>query len=193
MNDRYGKPTVFNGIEYRSATEARWAVFFNCLGVDFQYEPKAFSLSTGVGYLPDFYVEDFNAFFEVKPSDDKIVTEEAFKARQLSLDHPGMNVWLAIGAPSAATRNILVLNSPKGIVQDMNGSELSTEDLLSDEKYRFQFLEDRRDEGVYWLHSDDYLDFMIGGPGTPTEHFRDPMLIRQVELAYQEARNVKFD
>ena len=32
--------TEYGGVTYRSQTEARWAVFFDTLGVEFQYEPE---------------------------------------------------------------------------------------------------------------------------------------------------------
>lgn len=47
-----GIPTLFDGIEYRSRLEARWAAWFTRLGWDFTYEPF-----DGHGYVPDFLVK----------------------------------------------------------------------------------------------------------------------------------------
>jgi hypothetical protein len=58
--------TKFKGTRYRSRTEACWAVFFDALGVDFSYEGEQVSLSNGEGYVPDFFIPDFDAYFEVK-------------------------------------------------------------------------------------------------------------------------------
>lgn len=58
--------TVYNGYRFRSRAEARWAVFFDALGIKYVYEPEGFELSDGTMYLPDFYLCDQNAFFEVK-------------------------------------------------------------------------------------------------------------------------------
>ena len=44
--------TDVEGIVVRSRTEARWAVFFNTLGVSFQYEPERIKLANGESYLP---------------------------------------------------------------------------------------------------------------------------------------------
>jgi hypothetical protein len=43
-------------------------VFFDTLGVEYEYEPNAYQTSLG-GYLPDFYLPRFNdgVFVEVKP------------------------------------------------------------------------------------------------------------------------------
>lgn len=46
-------PTYYNGNEYRSRTEARWAAFFESLGVPFVFEGVWFTTPEG-GYLPDF-------------------------------------------------------------------------------------------------------------------------------------------
>jgi len=48
--------------------EARWAVFFDTLGIRYRYEPEGFDLN-GVWYLPDFYLptEQPASWAEVKP------------------------------------------------------------------------------------------------------------------------------
>jgi hypothetical protein len=64
-------PTEFKGVIHRSRTEARWAVFFDSLGVTAHYEYQAFDLN-GVPYVPDFYIPPqlkcpSEWWFEVKP------------------------------------------------------------------------------------------------------------------------------
>lgn len=49
-------PTEYNGYRFRSRLEARWAIFFDALGVDYEYEPEGFELPSGKRYLPDFRV-----------------------------------------------------------------------------------------------------------------------------------------
>lgn len=51
--------TVYNGYRFRSRLEARWAVFFDALGVEYEYEPEGFTLPSGEKYLPDFRVKCF--------------------------------------------------------------------------------------------------------------------------------------
>ena len=58
--------TEYNGYRFRSRLEARWAVFFDQLGIKYEYEPEGFELSDGTWYLPDFYLTESNSFFEVK-------------------------------------------------------------------------------------------------------------------------------
>lgn len=49
--------TFYNGYRFRSRLEARWAVFFDALGVKYEYEPEGFQLPSGDYYLPDFRVK----------------------------------------------------------------------------------------------------------------------------------------
>lgn len=46
--------TYYNGYHFRSRLEARWAVFFDEIGVEYEYEPEGFKTSDGTCYLPDF-------------------------------------------------------------------------------------------------------------------------------------------
>ena len=46
--------TVWHGHRFRSRLEARWAVVFECMGIDWEYEPEGFEFEDGTRYLPDF-------------------------------------------------------------------------------------------------------------------------------------------
>lgn len=58
--------TVYNGYRLRSRLEARWAVFFDTLGIEYQYEPEGFDLGNGIWYLPDFWLPGFELWVEIK-------------------------------------------------------------------------------------------------------------------------------
>jgi hypothetical protein len=58
--------TTYKGCRFRSRLEARWAVFFDALGIRWQYELEGFQLSNGVRYLPDFLLVDCGTWVEVK-------------------------------------------------------------------------------------------------------------------------------
>ncbi len=58
--------TIYKGYRFRSRLEARWAVFFDSLGIKWEYEPEGIEFDDGTRYLPDFYLPDSNQFFEVK-------------------------------------------------------------------------------------------------------------------------------
>lgn len=48
--------TRYRGCRFRSRLEARWAVFFDALGLAWEYEPQGYLLPNGTPYLPDFAV-----------------------------------------------------------------------------------------------------------------------------------------
>lgn len=63
--------TEYKGYRFRSRLEARWAVFFDTLGLEYEYEPEGFDCA-GVWYLPDFRIIDpstdgFDLWLEIKP------------------------------------------------------------------------------------------------------------------------------
>lgn len=77
MADYKAIETEYNGYRFRSRLEARWAVFFDALGVRYEYELEGFETTSGPDYryLPDFYLPDFDVYCEVKPSDEKLFEE----------------------------------------------------------------------------------------------------------------------
>lgn len=58
--------TLYKGYRFRSRLEARWAVFFDDLGIKWEYEKEGFDIA-GVRYLPDFWLSTVNMWAEVKP------------------------------------------------------------------------------------------------------------------------------
>ena len=61
--------TVYNGYRFRSRLEARWAVFFDAAGIDYEYEPEGYECN-GIKYLPDFYLPELDTHIEVKVDRD---------------------------------------------------------------------------------------------------------------------------
>ena len=61
------KPTEYSGVIFRSKLEAKWAMYFDLLGIEWIYEPDSFILESGDVYCPDFYLEGLEVFCEVKP------------------------------------------------------------------------------------------------------------------------------
>jgi len=99
-------PTEFNGVMYRSRTEARWAVFFKALDLDVRYEPEGYDLH-GLRYAPDFLVPAWDLFVEVKPS-LPLSSEENEKAARLA-EASGKLVLVVLGSPDAK-RGVLFEN-----------------------------------------------------------------------------------
>lgn len=58
--------TVYNGYRFRSRLEARWARFFDVLGIRYEYEKEGYDLGSDGWYLPDFWLPDLSLWYEVK-------------------------------------------------------------------------------------------------------------------------------
>ena len=67
--------TYYNGYRFRSRLEARWAVFFDALGIRYQYEIEGYKLSDGQYYLPDFFLPDDGYYVEVKGYSEHIIKD----------------------------------------------------------------------------------------------------------------------
>lgn len=61
-------PTRYNGYLFRSRIEARWAVFFDTLGVKYEYEKEGLDLGSH-RYLPDFWLPGLGVWIEIKGTD----------------------------------------------------------------------------------------------------------------------------
>lgn len=68
MKTSHVKPieTLYAGCRFRSRTEARYALFFDALGIRWQYEVEGYETPYG-RYLPDFWLPDQEYSLEVKP------------------------------------------------------------------------------------------------------------------------------
>jgi hypothetical protein len=79
--------TRYKGYRFRSRLEARWAVFFDRLELDWEYESEGFDLGEFGYYLPDFKVftpQGKEIWYEVKPRGEAY--SEKFAAFSRALD-----------------------------------------------------------------------------------------------------------
>jgi len=73
--------TRYKGYRFRSRLEARWAVFFDALGVEWRYETEGFDLGDGLWYLPDFLLPEQQCWIEIKgkpPTDRELLMAKKF-------------------------------------------------------------------------------------------------------------------
>jgi len=61
--------TEYKGYLFRSRLEARWAVFFDAIGVEWRYETEGYEVGEH-RYLPDFWLPASRAWVEVKGDKD---------------------------------------------------------------------------------------------------------------------------
>lgn len=107
--------TRYAGCRFRSRLEARWAVFFDSLGVRWEYEPQGFVIPRSEGgttaYLPDFYLPDSGTWVEVKGSEealDRGLMEDAACAlpRDSAGPDPALLLLGPIPDPPSADRDL---------------------------------------------------------------------------------------
>ena len=72
--------TEYNGYKFRSRLEARWAVFFDDVGIKYEYEPEGFKTHNNEWYLPDFYLPDIKIGWEQE------------KGTYIEIKRQGMNI-----------------------------------------------------------------------------------------------------
>lgn len=92
--------TRYAGRLFRSRLEARWAVFYDAIGIPWVYEPEGFQLIDGDGqlvhYLPDFFLPQQDCYIEIKPTEP--TDHEGNKAALLA-QLTQKQVFIFIGQP----------------------------------------------------------------------------------------------
>lgn len=156
--------TRYRGRRFRSRLEARWAVFFDAMGIRWEYEPEGFDLGPPHGrYLPDFFLAGLSGgvYAEVKP-----LVDDFMKARRFA-GLSKQRVLCLSGEPDFVTYD-LVEADPWGSVISM--------DCIFDSRYIV--------EG-YSHHASEYRLYMglHGRTGYRIEENADPLLIAAVHAA----------
>lgn len=89
--------TQYMGYRMRSRLEARWGVFFDYLGIEWEYEKEGFDLGDDGYYLPDFWLPVQHVWVEIKPT---VPTpfECGLCDRLAQLKYPVVMLWGNIGS-----------------------------------------------------------------------------------------------
>lgn len=180
--------TRYAGHRFRSRLEARWAVFFDTLGIRWEYEPQGYLVGPGrMPYLPDFRLPDLNTWVEVKGSTEDL---------DLRLLHAAV---LSGGLPSAL--GLLLL----GPVPDVPDGHLTAHWMLCnydeqvvEQPFGFSDSGEYRNAGTDWIsgawpgeweHIPNLLEATTQpGPGCDYRDTGAP-----VRRAYEAARSARFE
>lgn len=160
--------TSYKGYCFRSRLEARWAIFFEELGAEWVYEQEGFDLS-GIWYLPDFWIADWDTWIEIKPSGPS--ADDCIKCLSLAL-HSQKTVLLIYGEPWAEeeiSKYDIHMFGPDPFRVDR---EQQSESIIEDEGdcgSGWQFATGRKCSDEIWLVSDDGCAYTI----KPVPHERD--------------------
>lgn len=179
-------PTTYAGCRFRSRLEARWAVFFDRLKIDWQYEPQGYVVG-GRPYLPDFLLTTSGTWVEVKGNSEQLHPDFMMAAsRELPLLKgrgevgPRLMILGPLPQPSA--------EGDWGWVGLDPGAGL---DFVTEGRYGFSvYLKNGR---PWWLGNTDHS--RTAGL-TDSEAWLTPLLDAyepSVDYAYEAARSARFE
>jgi hypothetical protein len=172
--------TVYRGCRFRSRLEARWAVFLEALNAKWSYEKEGFDLS-GTWYLPDFWVEDWNAWIEVK---GKAPSPEEARRCDLLARSSGKVVLLLAGDPWT-----------ENDVNEYDVTLFGHRDREWNGTRGWEFGEGRRCTDEIWLVSDCYGAFTLRAvPQDPDD--KPPLtgsFAETISDALARARGARFE
>lgn len=100
------KPTVFKSVQYRSASEAKYALLDHKTGIGLEYEVVKTWGATGRGYKPDFYAPRLDILIEVADFRGRF-TEQKVENCKKAAEHLGLPVLLAQGFPGPQAKDPL--------------------------------------------------------------------------------------
>lgn len=178
--------TIYKGYRFRSRLEARWAVFFDELGVEWEYEPEGFVLE-GRGrepdlfYLPDFRVkcygkrgdkdsDPFDLWIEVK---GEMSHEDAMKILRFSTSRP-----------------VLVVGKIPDLGESCDGSALHSYSEAVPFVYPFNYETIDGDYFGAFPAADSNGHFYLFGDDSNYINKED---VDRVENAYTKARQARFE
>jgi hypothetical protein len=143
--------TTYKGYRFRSRLEARWAVFFDALGVPWEYEKEGYDLGEAGWYLPDFWLPRQHYWFEVKGQDpSKPEVAKAIALARQSRNH----VFIA--------GNVGLYPIPMHTYED---APVANTDVLNGTIRWFWPREDEQDDehfvGLQWIENES-IGFRIG-------------------------------
>jgi len=92
----------YRGYRMRSRLEARWAICFDTLGIEYEYEPQGYKKADGECYLPDFYLSHVRTYAEIKPvtDDPAELTKQMLRCQEFILVGMGEKIVILTGEPA---------------------------------------------------------------------------------------------
>lgn len=115
-------PTTYAGIRFRSKNEARYAKFFDALGITWEWEPRAFSTDRE-WYLPDFLIFPATTpiWAEIKFADEDPFSPDVMRFRRFALQRPMPSRAALFTGQPRLVGNILVLGGDPGTDNPVKG------------------------------------------------------------------------
>ena len=182
--------TEYNGYRFRSRLEARWAVFFDKMGIRYEYEPEGLVLSDGTYYLPDFYLPDFHCYFEVKRAGIEGTSEGKEAVRKIS-DGMTTGEWAGIICYGDPMDDDMVIYCQE--VDDDGGGNYSSDVTFgispgNGKPLLFAWLDNK--ERIFYpnWHTGYVIPLLTAGTGNTSRQMVAPEKVRRARSAARQAR-----
>lgn len=182
--------TYYKGKRFRSRLEAKWAVFMDELGVDWEFEPQGYryKLHNGSEYLPDFFLPNLDCLLEIKPR--KPSRDEIDKA-WVAVEATGKDLFILWGEPQDPSN--VSYSDKEGCIglfrdnrcpKELDGYE---EWIVSDDRYWAKCSACGR-VGIVLMGATEKLNCCPNNPG----HSLSPVDNGEISKAAKKARNFRF-
>lgn len=201
--------TRYAGCRFRSRLEARWAVFFDALGYEWEYEPEGFVVgimqgSSGTPYLPDFRIRtEYNPrpiWVEVKGTEEDLNKMLLIDAMDWGLGLPDVN-YTHGSTDDDAIGGLLILGQ---IPRIENFADLPMHTLLTHDSGVWHNLGVFYPEGVEFDYGPDCYSDQWAGPCITRDDGCDWLKAildtrldcpshRIIHNAYTKARSARFE
>jgi hypothetical protein len=192
--------TVYRGYRFRSRMEARWAVFFDVAGIEWQYETQGYEVDDH-RYLPDFWLPESKDWVEVKGDPEGLRKDFGRMCAILGPDSPlpgfrdGKSGLIVLGEIPDATRGQILhplLSRRDLILQRTWGMFIPQKDRAS------MFVADSRQSWLYRLFrkettGDMSVDLRSSGWDVDTWTLETGGCFAKIVVAYREARQARFE
>ena len=184
--------TSYNGYRFRSRLEARWAVFFDTLGIEYLYESEGYVLDNGTHYLPDFHLPMLDTIAEVKGQTPNRNEERKLEDLALSLDKIPL---FLIGTPGDESILVYCFDCKESSAGDHWKDEFYWH--IVEEQPKFWFDEELYPDGSscrIYLRSETYEPLLKGFPRSVLRRGRRRFYQHgRLSDAYDQARSARFE
>ncbi len=192
--------TEYKGYLFRSRLEARWAVFFDACGVDWEYEPEGYGFGNGIRYLPDFLLHNvqLGGFGSGSDLSDICSLYVEVKGQMTQADSEKILAFykagLADGMPAVSDTPVLVLGDiPSGAtlegMQSCVDAESRRMPQCAARAFHFGTVDGMDCTAFPGVNREGYLELF----GQAEGYNRCFMDRRATERAYRLARQARFE
>ena len=182
--------TEYKGYLFRSRLEARWAVFFDSLGVRWEYESEGYDLGDGIQYLPDFLLHGVKLDHFLPEENCDIYVE--VKGQMTEEDQEKIMRFYDAGAPKdgylglSKTAVLVVGKIPDGTSMEEISEKIAA--IKDDWSFNFYTIDGDSYPAIPGVDRNGVFTLF----GLDSSYF-DHMNQRISERAYRRARQARFE